>query len=148
MVLTLMSTNLRRKKHRAGDCVKCFSVTLAVFYCVCVRVCLFRDLCLQMCPGGGDLQHAAGGDAQPQHQCGGGGCAGAKPPGCTHTAHSCRYTHTLTPYVFGGLLFFYMMSGNDRITQYIKISVTENKMHPFNSLVPETRSPLHLFTAL
>lgn len=49
-----------------------------------------RDLCLQMFSSWGDLQHAAGGDAQSQHQCGGGGRAGAQPPG----SHFCRYPHT------------------------------------------------------
>lgn len=51
--------------------------------------CPRRYFCLQMFSSGGDLQHAAGGDAQPQHQCGGGSSAGAPPAGSTH---SCRYT--------------------------------------------------------
>lgn len=53
------------------------------------RLCVsFRYFCLQMFPSRGDLQHAAGGDAQPQHQRGGGGGAGTQPAG---SAHSRRY---------------------------------------------------------
>lgn len=67
-------------------CVMCGCVCrMKVWHCLCV----FRYFCLQMFSSWRDLQHAAGGDAQPQHQCGGGGGAGAQPAG---SAHSCRYT--------------------------------------------------------